>query len=139
MSEHNLYKAFKKNWEAYIKRIENKEAYIKRIENNIDYGMPDIWLRNPARKKDIFVELKFLDNKFKKKKLHFRNTQRNWFSEYDGNAFVLFQVDNDYYIFDNTIFSAMDIDFSISFEDFEKTALFKFSDIKEACDYFYNY
>lgn len=127
MLEKDLRKKFKKHW---------GNRYFKRIENNVDWGVPDIWLHNGEC--DIYVELKYLAKKFKNKKLHFKESQRNWFLKYPGFAYVLFQVEDVYYIFDKNIFNEMNSDFSIDFEKFESDAWIRTREISDVVEFFLN-
>jgi hypothetical protein len=89
MSEKKLYQNIKKNWKFYIERIEPKN----------EIGIPDIHLVN-ANSSDIFVELKYLENKFREVVLPIKKTQFIWHAKYSGkHAFMLFQVEERYYLF----------------------------------------
>jgi hypothetical protein len=122
MSEANLYKTFKRNWEGYIRRIEPKD---------ISAGIPDCHLVNNG--KDIFIELKFVA-KFKDRKLPVKNSQIIWFIEYKGsNAFMLFEVGQFYYLVPRH--KVIELKDKIKFDDFESLAVFRCSKMKDIVNY----
>ena len=84
--EKDLYKEFKKHWNHYIERIEPK---------GIGKGTPDVVL---CKTKEIRLELKVIKY-FDCKKLPIRESQKLWFIKYPGNAFILFKVDDCFYLF----------------------------------------
>lgn len=89
MSEKKLYQDFKEVWPFYIERIEPKN----------EIGIPDCHLVN-KRKVDIFLELKYMNKKFKEAVLPIKKTQFIWHAKYSGNnSYMLFQVEDDYFLF----------------------------------------
>ena len=88
MSEDKLYQKFKNLWPCYINRIH--------ISKHI--GFPDIHLVN-EHKNDVLLELKFLKNDFKNRKLSISDSQIAWHARYTGQrAFMLFEIENKYYL-----------------------------------------
>jgi hypothetical protein len=125
MSEANLYKQLKNNWNHYLKRME---------PGIIGQGFPDCHMVNP-NKRDLFVELKFLPKAFKNKKMPIKNSQIIWFLEYKGeNAYFLFKIDKTFYVFHKS--KAILLKDNISLDTFEINALLVSKDIKKIIDLF---
>lgn len=125
MSESNLYKQLKSNWPHYLKRIE---------PGIIGEGFPDCHLVNP-NKRDIFVELKYLEKPFKNKKMPIKNSQIIWFLEYKGeNAYFLFKIGKTFYVFQKS--KAILLKDKIMLDTFEANALLVSTDIKKIISLF---
>lgn len=124
MSESKLYNSFKKNWKNYLRRIES---------SSVGKGIPDCHLVN-EKQNDIFLEFKFLPKKFIEKKLPIKKSQIIWFLEYKGKfAFMLFEIDKTYYLFDKTkIFT---ISQKISWLSFEAQAIIKSKNVQTVTNY----
>ena len=123
MNESNLYNTLKKNWGGYIRRIEPCGA--------INDGFPDTHLVN-EKKADIFIELKYLDKEFKSKKLPIRQSQFLWFLTYPGkNAYLLFQVGKQYFLFDKI----ENLKVKIEWVKFVEISLITSKNIKEIIQY----
>jgi hypothetical protein len=124
MSEKNLYSQFKRNWKHYINRIEPA---------SFCEGIPDCHLVN-EKQNDVFLELKFLPKKFKNKKLPIRQSQIHWFINYKGKfAFMLFKIDNFYYLFDKS--KIFEISGKILWSKFEQEALKKEEKVQNIIKY----
>lgn len=90
-------------------------------------GLPDILLH--YNKTTFFIELKFIPQKKKKIEKILRESQIIWFKKFPGKAFILFQIEAEYFLFDKK-----DIDFfrrSAFLEDFYKISLINSKNISE--------
>lgn len=118
MSEKKLYQDFKKQWRYYIKRLELKN----------EVGISDCHLTN-ENEIDIFLELKYMEKKFKEATLPIKKTQFIWHAEYSGrNAYMLFQVGNEYFLFKKS--SVAYLKGKVNWNDFVDFSIIKTKEIK---------
>ena len=98
MSESSLWKTVKRN-------LEGPGVDLKRIENNVESGTPDV--NYCINGKEGWIELKHVKEWPKGgttplKIKHFSPEQRNWINRRQkcgGRAFLLLQVENEYFLF----------------------------------------
>lgn len=127
MSEKKLYQKFKKEWLKY------KNSYVSRVETKFEDGRPDLHIANQFHV-DFFIELKFMNKKFRNKKLTIRNSQFVWFYKYTGKieSFFLFEIENEFYVLSRNKLKEKLKEFSspINFSFFEKNTE-KFKTLKD--------
>lgn len=125
MSESNLYQQLKRNWPHYIRRIEPKD---------LNCGIPDCHLVNDA-KRDLFVELKYLEKEFNCRQLTIKKSQFIWHSTYPGDyGFMLFKVSNVFYLFRS--YKVENLKGKVNFEYFKNNCLTHSKDISLIIDIF---
>lgn len=89
MKEKDIYKAIRKAWRGYLKRIEPK----------YQGGIPDILIVN-KQLIPFFLELKQAEStKEGLVKIEIRLSQILWFMEYPAKAFLLAYMNGQYYVF----------------------------------------